>query len=458
MDTPAEGKLIHNPSTGEVAIWDGQNMQPLPGKLVTNEKTGQKALWDGKSLTPVNIQIDQSQPTAGADQALVNKMAGPAPEQPESLKDRILRYGRNAGAIALPTAGGLLGAAGGLATPVPGGALVGEMAGSAGGEYLSQKLGLSEPSTGQVVLAGAAPVGGRLLGAAAKALPISKAGAIKQIAKLLPAETSAALFAKAGSNALDQQALAPVAQKVIDASTKLGKNSPEFLNDMFDQVTSGKLSMEAAGALKDDIQGYINYYSHFGGSNYNPTIATELKTLRTALTDGIEAVNPGYKAALEASGREKNVGRLQTLISKSGDPAKSLSELRATPRSDLSPKNRLLMGGFDDAELNDIQHTLERLSKSVSLKQWVESRLGGAALGGALGYTQGGSKEALGGALLGSMLAYPIGRRMINEMVKSGSINNLSAVSTAAQVFRASVARLPKAAQAPEASQQPDTQ
>jgi len=60
--------------------------------------------------------------------------------------------------------------------------------------------------------------------------------------------------------------------------------------------------------------------------------------------------------------------------------------------------------------------------------------------------------------LLGSMLAYPIGRRMINEMVKSGSINNLSAVSTAAQVFRASVARLPKAAQAPEASQQPDTQ
>src|SRR5690349_14714086 len=93
---------------------------------------------------------------------------------PESLTDKVLRLGKAAAGVALPVAGGLGGAVLGAASPVPGGALGGEMLGSAGGEYLAQKLGLAEPSTAQIALAGAAPVAGRAIGAVGRALPISK--------------------------------------------------------------------------------------------------------------------------------------------------------------------------------------------------------------------------------------------------------------------------------------------
>lgn len=91
-----EGKLVQNEQTGEVAIWDGKQLNKLPGRLVTNEKTGGKALWDGKNLTPVKIDIDPKQPTAAADQAMMQKLASPqdialktsstgfAPAQPQS--------------------------------------------------------------------------------------------------------------------------------------------------------------------------------------------------------------------------------------------------------------------------------------------------------------------------------------------------------------------------------------
>ena len=72
-----EGRVVTNESTGELAIWDGKNLNPLPGKVVTNEKTGAKALWDGKSLMPVKIDIDPNQPTAKADKAVADKLLSP---------------------------------------------------------------------------------------------------------------------------------------------------------------------------------------------------------------------------------------------------------------------------------------------------------------------------------------------------------------------------------------------
>jgi len=458
-NTPMEGKLVHNPSTGEVGMWDGQTVTPLPGKLVTNEKTGKQALWDGKVLTPININIDPNQPTAKEDQALIGKIPQGTPTpaaKPESLMEQMLRLGRMGAGIALPVAGGIGGAALGAASPIPGGALMGEMAGSAGGEYLAQKLGVAEPSNAQIGLAAASPIGGRALGALGRALPISRAGAVKQLTKLLPSETSAALFKKAGANELDQQALVGPIQAVINMSQKLGKESPatSVIDDVFDQLTTTpNMSLKGAESLKDTLQGYINHYSHLGGQNYNPTVAGQLKGVRAALMESIEAANPGYKAAIESYGREQNVKRLGALISKSADPEKVIKELRSTPISDLSAKNKLMMNSFDDVELDQIQDTLGRLAKKVSLQQWVSSRLAGAAMGGMLGYQGGGSREAIGAGVLAGMLGYPIGRRMINEMVKSGTINNPSAVSTAVQLFRASVSRLPKSAQSQQEPQ-----
>lgn len=71
---------------------------------------------------------------------------------------------------ALPIAGQLLGTAAGLATapltgPMALPATIGlESAGGAAGEYLNQKLGITEPSTNQILLQGAIPGGTRLLG------------------------------------------------------------------------------------------------------------------------------------------------------------------------------------------------------------------------------------------------------------------------------------------------------
>lgn len=373
--------------------------------------------------------------------------------KPESITDRILRYGKTAGGIALPVAGGLLGAVGGMATPVPGGALMGEMAGSAGGEYLAQKLGLSEPSNVQLGLAAAMPGAGRLVGAAGRALPISRAGATGKIAKLMPAESAKALFGQAGSAALDTQALAPAAKRVLAASQKLGKSGPDdMLGEIYDQLVpaGGSMHFKEAEALKDTLQGYINHYSNLGNAKYSPTVVQELKAIKQSLLGSIETANPGYLEALESYGRQQNIGRLTSFLSKSKDPAKQLAEMRASPLSDLKGASKRMMTGFDNAELDQIQGILERIPKSLDWKQLVAGRLAGGIVGGAIGYGAGGGKEAAGAGVLAGMLGLPIGRRMLTEMIKTGAINNPSAVSTAMQVGRAMLARLPKSVE-PEA-------
>lgn len=86
------------------------------------------------------------------------------------VRDIPAAVGRAAKQSALPIAGQLLGTAAGLATaPITGAfalpATVGlESAGGAAGEWLNQKLGITEPSTKQIMLQGAIPGGTRLLG------------------------------------------------------------------------------------------------------------------------------------------------------------------------------------------------------------------------------------------------------------------------------------------------------
>lgn len=86
------------------------------------------------------------------------------------VRDIPAAVGRAAKQSALPIAGQLLGTAAGLATaPITGAfalpATVGlESAGGAAGEWLNQKLGITEPSAKQILLQGAIPGGTRLLG------------------------------------------------------------------------------------------------------------------------------------------------------------------------------------------------------------------------------------------------------------------------------------------------------
>lgn len=86
------------------------------------------------------------------------------------VRDIPAAVGRAAKQSALPIAGQLLGTAAGIATapltgPMALPATIGlESAGGAAGEYLNQKLGITEPSTNQILLQGAIPGGTRLLG------------------------------------------------------------------------------------------------------------------------------------------------------------------------------------------------------------------------------------------------------------------------------------------------------
>jgi hypothetical protein len=394
------------------------------------------------------------------DRAVIERSLGvqtqtqqPAAPGQESLPQRLLRYAKTGGQMALesalPTAGGVLGGLGGLATPIPGGALIGEMAGSAGGEYLNQKLGITEPSAAGVGLAAAAPLGGRVIGAGLKALPISKAGAIKQISKLLPAEASEALFAKAGTQGLSAAETLPIAKDLLNRTAALGVNNKPA-GEIFDKLTTGAgLSLKEAEAIKGQLQGLSLHHSRLGTEAYNPTLASEYAAIKQGLIDQIDQVNPSYGAALKAYGREQNIKRLTSLIETPGaqTPAERLGQLINKPISDLKGTNKMLVQGFDPAELAEIHGILKKIPAGVGIKSLIEARIAGGALGGAagglIGYHQGGTTGATAGILAG-MLAVPVGRRMLGELIKSGNIKNPAAVQGTMQLFKAMSSRIPQ--------------
>lgn len=92
------------------------------------------------------------------DQLPDDLRAAPSKESPKEDEPGLIRKALSIAKGMSPSMiGGLAGGAAGAASPIPGGTLIGEMLGSGGGEWLAQKMGWTEPSTGSILLSAAAP-------------------------------------------------------------------------------------------------------------------------------------------------------------------------------------------------------------------------------------------------------------------------------------------------------------
>ena len=360
------------------------NAQPIP----TDPGTTTQA-------RPVTYQMEQAQP------------------QEETWLHRI---GKAVGQAALPVLGGIGGAAlgtaaapftAGIANPV-----TGEMAGSAAGEYLNQKLGITDPSTSSIVLAGALPGVGRAVSAGLKA-GVRAAPAIRGMLRDVAQSDLGQLLPKAAQDAKAFYQMADQSGKIVPLEIPLttgNKTTQAIVPHSF---------REAQGAV-DNLKNAIN------GMESRGERGVEIARQHLAdLQKQIEQSFPGYKQAQTGYAQLKDHELLQSFVNKKG-PLRAFEQELAQGKvmgpSGTVQNTSSRLKFLSPDQIKTARSILEQLGPEPGdhiFKNLVEGRavghLLGALGGGAIGMHEAGWQGATAGAATGLFVP-----RVLNWMITQG--------------------------------------
>jgi hypothetical protein len=372
---------------------------------------------------------------------------------------------------ALPLAGQLGGAAAGLASPVPGGVYMGEAVGAMVGEYLNQKLGITEQSMGEVVLAGAMPgvargvIGGTRLAAGEILKVFGGRQAVVDIAEsitkriLTPKVSSEQLFtralAKSGSipmsktaqavediatkelgnlptdiSAAIKSALQPIAPYVTPQPAQMAPSSilNQYGKPVMTQVkaaTTGTHNIEQIStAVKDlRLQASLAYKSG------NSRLGNILSNVRNAIFD--DAASSGVPELREAA----KAYRKEAAIEELGGVLRQAQPLKAY--KDLQDKNALFRDVFSNSEQATIKQIMSKLSTAAPSGF---SGVLGRTITAAGGQAVGGPAGAVAGAMMPDMAAYALttspGRKLMEKLLV-GNVWDANKTAALATWFRA---------------------
>jgi hypothetical protein len=331
-----------------------------------------------------------------------------------------------------PTVGMIGGAALGTAAApftgplAPAMPLIGGSAGSAVGEGINQALGITEPSMGQVALAGAAPaIGAGIMGLGRHALGIaakmfggrqviaSQAGAVA--GKMFGPPTASEVLYNRVANSNN----APVATKNLTATLKdllqeekLNLQTPESKAIVATLVDLSAAASTAGGNTVKQAAVAVRDLQHAASLAYKDKgrLGEVLTQVRNAVMDDVDdAAVPALREASKAFRKEMAVKDLEGIIHK----AKPLDEWDKMVRT-----NKLFTKSFEPAEREQIRTMMTRLTQvapsgSSGVMGRAMTTLAGAHLGGAAG--------AVLGAIPSDITAYALstagGRRFLQKLL-----------------------------------------
>ena len=405
--------------------------------------------------------IDAPSPEAAARQAFLRlSQPGGPPErrseellgrEPESLTQTVTRVGgRLAKQSALPMAGQIGGAfLGGMAGPLaPIAVPTMEALGGAGGEAMNQALGITEPSLGQIMAAGAAGPAGRAIGYAGRgllntavrgipgaAVPLNEAaiatarGVPQAIRPMLQSSDEwYQMLERAGNPAFETPGLKDMANQLARQQAKLVNPDSQLVKELddlgrrhgtmaFDTLRErvkfwARKAEELEGTKSPSEGAYKALYSagrdaleHQPGLNPIQTqILNEANRVarREYLSDDLTRMIEGSIKTVGDQAQQINVNQVLTKINQ-------YEKLAKLGKPDLVAKR--FVESFEPGELEALKKTLTQIGGAAprippgggaqfgSGRIWLR-----AALGGGAGYAAGGA----GGAQVGGLAAAAI--------------------------------------------------
>lgn len=351
----------------------------------------------------------------------------------------------------LPTAGGIAGAAfgGGVGTPfgmtIPG-AIAGGSIGSMLGEAGNQALGITEPSMGQIGMAGAIPAVAGAAGAALRPLMpfLSSGRAAQTLNALAPEEAAAkvgAMLPKVKASVLFGQAAQAKVMVPMNRTTHM-------IDDMLDELTNVSSGVQRANsqvigylkglkntlgtnpqglsplALQRELEGAGNVVKSVNvkGGTGSGSIKQVFKSMVNDLDDAAKMANPGLPgaqtliAARDAFKRENVVKEIGEAITDATKNLRGQGEFVQFNSNqvlkDLS-KNRFYTDALSAQERGEVESLLKLLNKIPALRPGAGSQFGSgrvqemlraSAIGGGIGAFQGGGMGAAIGAGAGAAI------------------------------------------------------
>ncbi len=351
----------------------------------------------------------------------------------------------------LPTAGGIAGAAfgGGVGTPfgmtIPGG-IVGGSIGSMLGEAGNQALGITEPSLGQVGMAGVLPLAAGAAGAALRPLmPFMSAGKAGQTLNALAPEEAAA---KVGSMMPKVKASVLFNQATQSKVTIPMNRTTHMIDDMLDELTnvSGgvqKANSQVIGYLKGlkntlttspqglspdrlqrELEGAGNVVKSVKvkGGTGSGAIRQAFKAMVNDLDDAAKMANPSQPAAQvlmaarDTFKREsvvKEIGEAITDATKNLRGQGDFVQFNANQVLKDIGKNRFYHDALSATERGEVESLLKLLNKIPALRPGAGAQFGSgrvqemlrmSAIGGGTGAMAGGGPGAAVGAAVGAAI------------------------------------------------------
>jgi len=403
--------------------------------------------------------------------SLRNQMMGPQPfptpsAQEEALQapieDKILTGGgKMMGQAALPTAGmvggSALGAMTGPAAPVAIPAM--EAGGSMAGEWLNQKLGITQPSNLQIGLAGAAPLAGRMLPAALKFATkgrdtLNKVAAQEAenfIQRYLPNQSAQALFQQAESQG-ESIAMNKTAQTLDAMISKMQKAStPPAVMTRLENL-SQKIAANGGALRPTDVQQEMEIVGKtvrtLESQEGSPFGAA--KKVFEAMNADLDAAPAGQTLSLarQTFKRASVVDEMSDSISKATKLLRGQESAQFNANqviNDLN-KNKFFKQSFNPQEQKEIMDLLGKLNKIPVLKPGAGVQIGSGrfwhGLGGLASPLGAGAAGELmggpGGAAVGTMVGvaappvvetakiisqtmhFPAGRALMKQLITQG--------------------------------------
>lgn len=386
------------------------------------------------------------EPPAEANLNVFHQAAAELAKEPKKEDEKGLlsrAFGMVRGA-APSTIGALLGAAGGAASPIPGGTLIGESLGGMGGEWLGQKMGWSDPSKLSIALSGAAPGLGKLV---APAWQLAKEGVISTIASrplvaqaaegllkkwLNPAAKAADLYEQAGKLTMQIPAdktfgaLDDVLKKEINrAPTEIRERILEAVRPLRNYFQAPTQSVTQAATpvlpkgkslavpeLMEEVQRLRSWASKAYQAG-DDKFANVINSIRASMLDDLEKGGAGVvKEASRAYRKEMALEDLGRMIAKN-EPG--------TKIRDFARSNPLFKGAFDAKEMA----LIDKVAKKVT---FVAPTGGSGVIGRAITTGAGFGAGGVWGAVIGAagpeavrkMLASPKGQRFIEKTLEGG--------------------------------------
>lgn len=315
--------------------------------------------------------------------------------------------GRTLKESALPIAGGLLGA--GVGSLFGGaGAIPGEMIGSAGGEWLSQKLGLTPKTTGltgmldpgveQILMAGALPGIGRGIGAGSRAIVKSTMGG-----KVLAREVA-------------QKAIGDLETPIVDQIQHYFQTAGTSGN-MVDlpiaaNMGNRRISTMLPHTFQDAADAINNLKNTINGMASRGEVTTTAERHLGQLESRMEKEFPGWMRANRQIESIPTIKATQGFVNSTGplaDFEQALAEGRVMGTNPIPGGGRLAQLPLETQnEIRSILADLGPQPGANAVRTLIEGRalghVAGSLLGGAAGFHEGGMIGGATGMLAGMFL------------------------------------------------------